>query len=409
MTRLLLFEDEQVTRFLPLTWTRPIFDLRCGIYTLQEAIEHVYRQPIYGAFIRPYLANVVFERTGLVTNKQPAGDGSTLLLNGRLLAAPGMGNILAPTGPPCVFRNRAGDLIGARIPASFLGPGWLERIETLPLVDVEWPLLEWPWELYRCAGERITEQAGRFPLGQHDRSPVHLIEGQRVYISPSATLHPGVVLDATDGPIVIDADAIIMANSVVQGPFYLGPGSQLKIRSAIYGGTSIGPRCKVGGEVAESVFQGFSNKQHDGFLGHSFLGEWCNLGAGTSNSDLKNNYGTVKVWSAGGLRDSGEMFAGILMADHSKTAINSSLNTGSVVGVSSNLFGGQPRKFTPSFSWGAPDVLAEYRIDEAIATARIVMGRRGRTLSVAEEALLRYISRETVVERSVLEPVSHGS
>ena len=162
----------------------------------------------------------------------------------------------------------------------------------------------------------------------------------------------------------------------------------------------MGQQCKVGGEVEETIFQRFSNKQHDGFLGHAFVGEWCNFGADTNNSDLKNNYSTVSVWSEGAWRDSGSMFVGLMMGDHAKTGINSSLNTGTVVGVSCNLFGaGLPPKFVPSFSWGSADALTTYQLDKALETAERVMARRNVTLSVAEADLLRHIYHATAAER----------
>ena len=208
------------------------------------------------------------------------------------------------------------------------------------------------------------------------------------------------VLDATNGPILIDRDAVVMPHTAIEGPTYIGPGSKIKMGTKIYEGTSIGPVCKIGGEVDNSIVLGYSNKQHDGFLGHAYIGEWINLGAGTSNSDLKNNYSSVKVYLHGEEIDTGHIFIGLMMGDHSKTAINTTLNTGTVVGVSANLFGeGFPPKYVPSFAWGGAKGLTEYKLDKAIATARKVMARRDKELTTSYERMLRHIFDLTRTER----------
>jgi len=257
-------------------------------------------------------------------------------------------------------------------------------------------------ELFLRNGDAIAAQAPEYPLGQHSISPgVHFLNQAQIFVAPSVDVHPGVVLDARSGPIVIDSDAVIMANSVIQGPTYIGPGSQVKIAAKIYHGTSVGPQCKIGGEVEESVIQGYSNKQHDGFLGHAFVGEWCNLGAGTTNSDLKNNYGSVRIWCNGEWCDTGSQFIGLLMGDHSKTGINTSLNTGTVVGVSCNIFdAGLPPKFVPSFSWGRSGLLATYGLPQAIETARRVTARRSIWFGEDEERLLQSVFQSTMSERA---------
>lgn len=403
MSRLILFEDEAVARFLPLTWTRPVYELRCGIWTLREAIERAYGTTADGLHARPFLADVLHERSGLPVNQRPAA-GMVLLLNGRLLATQRLPEAIPMWGEPRLFRSPEGLLLGAWLTAEMLPEDWPRALPDLPSITVGWPLLEWPWELFHRNGERIAQQAAHFPLGERPAlRGVHLMNEATVFIHESATVQPGVVLDATAGPLVIDAGATVMANAVMQGPGYVGSGSQVKIGAKIYHGTTIGPVCKVGGEVEETIFQGYSNKQHDGFLGHAVVGEWCNFGADTNNSDLKNNYSTVTVWSDGAWRDSGSLFVGLIMGDHSKTGINSTLNTGTVVGVSCNLFGaGLPPKHVPSFSWGSPERLAAYRLDKALETAKRVMARRKVPLTEAEATLLRHIFEMTADERHPL-------
>jgi UDP-N-acetylglucosamine diphosphorylase / glucose-1-phosphate thymidylyltransferase / UDP-N-acetylgalactosamine diphosphorylase / glucosamine-1-phosphate N-acetyltransferase / galactosamine-1-phosphate N-acetyltransferase len=406
VSNLILFEDQAASRFLPLAWTRPVFDLRCGIWTLREAIEHAYGCGVNGLFVRDYLAPVTKERTGVAVNAVPAGDYS-LLINGRLLAAAGLSSTLPMNGEPRRFVNGEGMLLGAWTRADLLEAG-LDSLDALPAETVEWTLLEWPWELVEQNANRITDQALAWPLGQQpELVGVHLLYPDRIFVHPTSIVQPGVVLDATAGPVVIDAGVTVMANAVIQGPGYVGPGSQVKIGAKIYHGTTIGPTCKVGGEVEESVFLGYSNKQHDGFLGHAYIGEWCNFGADSNNSDLKNTYSPVSLWSDGAFHDTGSLFVGLFMGDHSKTAINSVFNTGTVVGVSCNLFGGGvPPKYVPSFSWGGSEATwHEYDLARALDTAARVMARRQVDFSDAERALLEHVFHATAGEREALKAI----
>jgi UDP-N-acetylglucosamine diphosphorylase/glucosamine-1-phosphate N-acetyltransferase len=229
---------------------------------------------------------------------------------------------------------------------------------------------------------------------------VTLLEDKNIYIAAGAKIKPGVVLDAEDGPIYIDEGATIMANASLQGPLFVGAKSAIKMGAKIYEGTSIGEVCKIGGEVEESIIHSYSNKQHEGFIGHSYLGQWVNIGADSNNSDLKNNYSTVKVYVNGEMVDSGSLFVGLTMGDHSKCGINTMFNTGTVVGVMSNVFGaGYPDKFIPSFTWGGIESMATYEIDKALEVARRVMARRKMALSAAQEKMLRRVFEMTVSER----------
>ena len=197
-----------------------------------------------------------------------------------------------------------------------------------------------------------------------------------------------------DGPIIIEEDVVIMAGVMIKGPVHICKGSVIKMGAKIYGPTVIGPYCKVGGEVSNSIFLGYSNKAHDGFLGHSIIGEWCNIGAGTSNSNLKNDYSTVKMWNYDKQKflDSKLQYLGLYMGDHSKSAINTSFNTGTTIGVNCNIFGaGFPRNFIPSFSWGGSQGIKNYNIDKAIEVANKVMARRNVSLTKEYENLLRSV------------------
>ncbi len=402
MSQLLIFEDERASRFLPLAWTRPLFELRCGIWTLREAIERAYGLTASALFVRDFLAAVMRERTGLPVNEAPP-DGMCLLLNGRLLAGRDLPRRLPMYGEARRYLAPDGTLLGVWADASTLrvgGPA-LDALPTTVLAPADAPLVEWPWELFQQNGARLALQAQAWPLGERPAlQGVHLLDADAIFIHDTARVQPGVVLDASAGPVVVDEGATVMANAVIQGPGYVGRGSSVKIGAKIYHGTTIGPRCKVGGEVEETIFQGYGNKQHDGFLGHAYVGEWCNLGADTNNSDLKNNYGTVSLWCDGAWRDTGSLFVGLLMGDHSKTGINSMLNTGTVVGLSCNLFGGGlPPRHVPSFSWGGAAGLSPYRLDKALDTAERVMARRQLALTDAERELLAHVFHATAGER----------
>jgi UDP-N-acetylglucosamine diphosphorylase/glucosamine-1-phosphate N-acetyltransferase len=213
-----------------------------------------------------------------------------------------------------------------------------------------------------------------------------------LFVEEGATVEASVI-NTKGGPVYIGRGAEVMEGCLIRGPFALGEGAQLKMGAKIYGATSVGPECRVGGEVNNSVIMGYSNKAHDGFLGNSVLGEWCNLGADTNNSNLKNTYGEVKAWSYAdnAMTGTGLQFCGLIMGDHSKSGINTMFNTGTVVGVCANVFdGGFPPKHIPSFSWGGRDATA-YDFTKAVDTARRVMERRHVTLTPIEEAILRHV------------------
>jgi UDP-N-acetylglucosamine diphosphorylase/glucosamine-1-phosphate N-acetyltransferase len=206
---------------------------------------------------------------------------------------------------------------------------------------------------------------------------VHMVGEENIVVGEAAVIKPGVVLDASSGPIVIGDNTVVMANASIIGPVYIGRNSLIKPGAKILEGTSIGNVCKIGGEVDSTIFAANSNKQHDGFIGHSYVGEWVNIGAGANNSDLKNNYSPVSMWCAGTLRPTGRQFLGLIMADHCKVGITTSFNTGTVIGFNCNLYGSEMLdKFIPSFSWGQGRDLTIYDAKKSMLTAQIVMERR---------------------------------
>jgi len=223
---------------------------------------------------------------------------------------------------------------------------------------------------------------------------VSILHPYNTWLGEGVHLSPGVVIDASDGPVVIDDGVRVMPNAVIMGPTYIGKRSLIRIGTKIYPGTSIGPVCKIGGEIGDTIIQAYSNKQHDGFLGHSYIGEWVNIGADTNNSDLKNNYNTVKFYSYAqqGRIDSGIQFLGTMIGDHTKIGINCSINTGCVIGVACNLYGSSLiSDHIPSFSWGEAGDLKHYRFDAFIQTAQNVKQRRDLTLTDTEINLYRHI------------------
>lgn len=255
---------------------------------------------------------------------------------------------------------------------------------------------ERPWHLFQYAGRAIALDFALLTEGRRSQPPgtYNTIIGDPglVFLEEGAVVEAS-ILNTTNGPIYIGRHAEVMEGAMVRGPFVLGDHSQLKMGAKIYGPTAIGPECRIGGEVNNSVVIGFSNKGHDGFLGNSVLGEWCNLGADTNTSNLKNTYGPVQVYSytERALVDTGLQFCGLVMGDHAKSGINTMFNTGTVVGVAANVFGGGfPPKHVPGFAWGGSDD-AVYDIERALLTARRVMERRNVVLSPPAEAVLRHV------------------
>jgi UDP-N-acetylglucosamine diphosphorylase/glucosamine-1-phosphate N-acetyltransferase len=407
-----LFEDNQFDHLLPLTYFRPVYDLRCGILTLREKVQRQYTGLPVSLHCRSYLAGALQERSpGTPVNA--INSAATLFINGRVIVDDQLASAITPQGEDVVFS--AGEVVIAarvsgerhtRICRTLSQVFTPETFAGLPRKEVTATVITYPWDLVHANGPQIEAdftllaQAGDRGLKGTIYDGTHLLNKEGIFVAEGAKVKPGVVLDAENGPIYIGKNTTIFPNATIEGPAFVGENSLIKIGAKIYENTSVGPMCKVGGEVEESVIHSYSNKQHDGFLGHAYLGMWVNLGADTNNSDLKNNYGNVKVVINGRLVDSGSMFVGLTMGDHSKSGINTMFNTGTVVGVSSNVFGaGFPPKFVPSFSWGGSDGQETYELEKSLAVARRVMARRKVTLSAAEESLFRTVFELTRWER----------
>jgi UDP-N-acetylglucosamine diphosphorylase/glucosamine-1-phosphate N-acetyltransferase len=264
--------------------------------------------------------------------------------------------------------------------------------------------VEHTWDIFSKNDAAIRED---FALLTQDRTSqpipksVNTIGKENIFIEEGAQLE-FVTLNASTGPIYIGKNSEIMEGSVIRGPFALCEGAGLKLATKVYGATTVGPFSKIGGEVNNVVLFGYSNKGHDGFLGNSVLGEWCNIGADSNNSNLKNNYEEVKLWDyeTESFQKTGLQFCGLMMGDHSKCGINTMFNTGTVVGVSANIFGaGFPRNFVPSFSWGGAAGFTVYLTKKAFETARLVMSRRGLEFDETEQAILQHVFEQTKIWR----------
>ena len=409
---LCIFEDRQYATLLPITALRPVWDIRCGIFSLREKIERAYPGAKIRLNCRTSLAPLVQEEhPERPVNALP--NGPCLFLNGRILADTGIATRIPLAGPDTVFTHgplivavrASGDTLRA-ITQDENGLIDFSGISSLPQTETACTLVQYPWDVVNANGRWITADATAFEgitsrtEGALIYNGAHLLNPAAITIGRGSSVKPGVVLDAENGPIIIGTNVRILPHAVIEGPAYIGHGSVIRIGAKIYENTSIGPVCKVGGEVEGCVLHGFANKQHDGFLGHSYLCPWVNLGADTNNSDLKNNYSSVRVTIDGKEIDSGSLFAGLIMGDHAKSGINTMFNTGTVVGVGSNVFGaGFPPKYVPAFSWGGSGGMETYDIEKCLAVARTVMQRRNQTLTSTAESAMRHLFALTANER----------
>lgn len=390
-----VFEDEGYVDLLPLVYFRACFELRCGRDRLIDKLERHVARPLGRFWTRPELNDVVAARMSPST-ALPADDFA--LFNARAF-------VTADVSPPATGEAwiDRGELVAAGVSAQAAA-----RLEHADFADAErrgaWlrghrvtqpppgvRLLRHPWELAPLNAAELTRQLGGAPARRDGRvhPGAHLVNEAAIAIGRDAVVKPGAVLDAEPGPIVVDDGAVVSPCAVVTGPCYVGPGALIQPGASIRGGTTIGPRCKVGGEVEASILHGFTNKQHDGFLGHSYVGQWVNLGADTVTSDLKNTYGTIRVAINGRPVESGQRFVGAIIGDHVKTGIGTMLPTGCVLGAVCNVFtSGRVPGFVPSYTWLSDTGLADYRVEKAVEVARIVMARRDVRLSDAEARLI---------------------
>jgi len=391
----ILFDDETRLSLLPFTFTRPVSEIRLGILTIREKWEQYLGQP------------VSFFTEEFLREKFPLKiEDDNILINGGVLPDAALVKEVGALKPG---EKIAGEnfLIAARIAGHEL-----QSIKSFHHADVSGAKkntavqkIIFCWDIFSKNEKGLTEDFHLLTKGKKSlpvSSTNQVINPENIFLDEGAKVECS-MLNASGGFIYIGKNAEVMEGAMIRGPFSLGENAQVKMGAKIYGATTIGPYCRVGGEVSNSVLFGCSNKAHDGFLGNSVIGEWCNLGADSNNSNLKNNYSQVKMWNyrEENYVNTGLTFCGLMMGDHSKCSINTMFNTGTVVGVSANIFGtGFPPKLVPSFSWGGSDGFKTYRLEEAIEVASRVYERRGKVLDTAEQKILKNLFNESTKFRS---------
>ncbi len=382
----ILFDGETRNSLLPFTYTRPVAEIRIGILTLREKWEkHL------GLTTTTITEEYLEAKYPMVEMEENIMINASFLPTKELVAQ--IKNLKANEA---IFK-------GDDVIAFFTTDSQEEiNFEAYQQYDFDEELLQVKntWDIFSMNNKAIQQD---FDLLTEARTSqpipagVQAVNPENIFIEEGAKL-TFATLNATDGPIYIGENAEIMEGVVVRGALAMCENSVLKLGAKVYGATTIGPFCKVGGEVNNSVLFGYSSKGHDGFLGNSVIGEWCNLGADTNNSNLKNNYAPVKLWdyNTGRFAKTGLQFCGLMMGDHSKCGINTMFNTGTVIGVSVNIFGsGFPRNFVPSFSWGGASGFTEYKTNKVFEVAKVVMQRRGITFDVKDQAILEHVFAAT--------------
>tara|TARA_R110002020_G_scaffold17531_3_gene61502 strand:- start:2107 stop:3285 length:1179 start_codon:yes stop_codon:yes gene_type:complete len=383
----ILFDGPVRNQLLPFTFTRPVADIRIGILTIREKWEN-HLSFTTSTLTEEYLS----EKYPMVEVEE------NVMINAAYLPTLTLVSMIQD-----LKKNQA-IFDGENVIAFYTEESQEEvDFDTYKVIEYNQDdifTIEHTWDIFSKNDRAIKEDFELITAGRVSEpipDSVHCINPDQIFIEEGAQIEIG-VLNASKGPIYLGKNSEVMEACVVRGPFALCDGALLKIGAKIYGPTTVGPNCKVGGEVSNAVFFANSNKGHDGFLGNSVLGEWCNIGADTNTSNLKNNYAEVRLWDydTEGFSKTGLQFCGLIMGDHSKCGINTMFNTGTVVGVSSNIFGsGFPRNFVPSFSWGGSAGMTIYRTDKAFETAKLVMNRRNMEFDEQEAKILEYVFEET--------------
>jgi UDP-N-acetylglucosamine diphosphorylase/glucosamine-1-phosphate N-acetyltransferase len=382
----ILFDGTVRNALLPFTFTRPVADIRVGILTIREKWEKY-----LGATTTTLTEEYLMEKYPMVEMEQ------NIMINASFLP-----NAILVDLIQNLEQNQA--VVYQEEIVAFHTNDTQEEVDfdqyDCVVYDGDLMQIENTWDIFSKNDRAIRED---FELLTADRvsqpipKSVNVIAPENIFIEAGAKLE-FVTLNAATGPIYIGTNAEIMEGSVIRGPFALCESGRVKLATKVYGATTVGPHSVIGGEVNNSVLFGYSNKGHDGFLGNSVLGEWCNIGADSNNSNLKNNYEEVRLWSyeTEGFAKTGLQFCGLMMGDHSKCGINTMFNTGTVVGVSANIFGaGFPRNFVPSYSWGGASGFSTYITSKAFQTAKIVMARRNVEFTEQDVAILTHVFEET--------------
>lgn len=395
--QLCFFEDEKFQTFHPLTLTRPVDNLRIGIKTIAEKWKLALNASVSNRILRP-------ELSGVFPANQIDPSRSCVWINSRYLPTDELINKIKNLneGQCLQFENT---VIAARVNGAD-STQWHNNNTTnfnnlFVLETADYLSINHLWDLYQFNGQQIKrdlQAMEKKEQNQEDISEQSMLQNSDdIYIKEGASIEAGCFLTAEKGPIYIGKDATIMAGSHIRGPAAICKKSTIKMGAKIYENTTIGPVCKVGGEVNNAIFHSYSNKGHEGFVGNSVVGQWCNLGADTNTSNLKNNYSSIRItnWADQEEIQTGQQFFGTVMGDHTKTAINTQLNTGTICGVSCNIFSADfPPKFIPSFSWVGSNVIQNYKLNKAYEAMEAMMKRRGINLSDEYKQMLEYISNQ---------------
>lgn len=388
--QLVLADDQYRDNLLPFTFTRPCGDIRCGILTIRRKWEQLLDFPAgeSGSLTQFYLSG-----------SYPLIPGTEcLIINGALLPDESVIRLIKSlkSGQQMVFNDRLMAAVINRdqlVGLDFVIP--FKSLETVQYTAAP-TFINHPWDIFTLNDAAIRSDFELLRKGRKSEvisGTNQTFKPDHIFIEPGAKVECA-ILNAATGPIYIGKDAEVMEGCMIRGPFSLGDNAVLKMGAKIYGASTVGPGSKVGGEVSNSVIFGNSNKAHDGFLGNSVIGEWCNLGADSNNSNLKNNYSEVRVWNyaSSGYIGTGLQFCGLFMGDHSKCSINTMFNTGTVVGVFANIFGaGFPPKFVPSFTWGSDAGAEIFLIEKALELAEKVMARRGIAMTASDKNILSHL------------------
>ena len=397
---IILFDDNGRDDLLPLCYTRPCGDLRVGILTIAKKWEHLLAVKV--SFLTQDYLSIKFPAIYTQEN---------YYINGRLLANHAILDLIQELKAGKSL-HKDGNIIAFKSSEIYKNYTAIEDACTSKTeAEIALDLITYTHDICTFNGQQIHADFKTLTAGKtsEEASKTNTLIGDNIFIEEGVSMEAA-VLNSTSGPIYIGKNATVMEGSLIKGPFAICEKSTIKMGSKIYGDTTVGPQCKVGGEVSNTVFFANSNKGHDGFIGNSVIGEWCNLGADTNCSNLKNNYAEVKLWNYPKKRftKTGLQFCGLVMGDHSKCSINTMFNTGTVIGVSANIFGaGFPRNFIPSFSWGGSAGFSTYSLSKCYETSRLVMERRNVTFDETEKNILENIFQKSGEYRIWENKISH--
>lgn len=396
--QLCLFEDEQYHQFKPLTLTRPVDDLRTGILTIGQKWQKALETSSVNRIVRPHMKGVFAE--GDLQQEEPC-----LWINSRYLPSHTLLERVRDMdeGQCLLYKNTViAALVSGQQSIEWQEQGRPDFSSLFILETNDFPAVSYLWDLFLTNGREIERDIALLNpenLATSDLQPEIANEAilknrEQIFIEDGAIVEPGAILDAKEGPIFIGEKARVMAGALVKGPMSLGEGSTIKMGAKIYSNTTIGPVCKVGGEVNNVIFHSYSNKAHDGFMGNSVIGQWCNFGADTNISNLKNNYSSVRItsWKEEAEIDTGQQFFGTIVGDHTKTAINAQINTGTLCGICCNIFSTDfPPKFIPSFSWVGSNVIQTYKLEKAFRDMEAMMARRDQKMTPKYRKMLEQV------------------